>query len=435
LSQIISFIHKIRTNRELLLVTLSQVVGLLSSILFIKLVSHYAAVEEYGLYSLVLSIAAFIALFPFTSFDQAISRYISIYHEDNNYHANYTSILFLYFLLITALLILFAIFYPFLKPFIPDDILNVFDVLIIFSVLTIFRTTILQIENFNRNRMSVLYSRIFEGVTRILLLIFLVLYSSVSAYKILWIASIIFIVNIVWILFYRRALLTPQGLKLNLLKTNFKNYYRFSAPLLIWAVFSWLQLYAASWFLQYYRSVEEVGYFTLLNTIALIVPAQVVGIIGTFIVPIMYQTESTRNRYTREKTKEIAIYLALFFILIFVFMLFFHSFIVEILSSSKYVAYSWLLPYLFLAAAFSNIAIIWTYEFFVHKKTKQLLLAQILPAFISILSCYFLIPVYGIIGATVALLLTSVSYFILVVSTYYKFFTQLSHIKPNSFFV
>lgn len=424
MSQIALFIDKIRTNKELLLVALSQIVGLLSSIIFIKLVSHYTPVDEYGLYSLVLSIAAFIALFPFTSFDQAISRYISIYHEEKNYHTNYTSILFLYFLLITTLLFLFAILYPFCKPFIPIEILNIFDVLIVFSVLSIFRTTILQIENFNRNRISVLYSRMFEGVARILLLIFLVLYTSVSAYKILWIASIIFLINIIWILFYRRTFLTSQGLKLNLLKINLKNYYKFSAPLLIWAVFSWLQLYATSWFLQYYRSFEEVGYFNLLNTIALIIPAQVVGIIGTFIVPIMYEKESTHNGYTREKTKEIAIYLTLFFVLIFVFMLFFNGFIVETLSSSKYIAYSWILPYLFLAAAFSNISVIWTYEFFVHKKTKQLLLAQILPAFVSIVSCYFLIPAYGVLGAVYSVLITSFFYLCIILFTYHTSFMR-----------
>ncbi|MDD3060557.1 MAG: oligosaccharide flippase family protein, partial [Sulfurimonas sp.] len=202
--KLIILFNKIRKNNELILVGLSQVIGLISSIIFIKLVSHYASVSEYGLYSLVLSIAAFIALFPFTSFDQAISRYISIYHDEKTYPENYTNVLFLYILLITLLLLLFGIFYPFFESYISNEILKVFDILLVFSVVNIFKTTILQIENFNRNRKIVLYSRIFEGVVRILLLIAIIMYSSVTAYNILLISSIIFLINILVILFYRK---------------------------------------------------------------------------------------------------------------------------------------------------------------------------------------------------------------------------------------
>lgn len=420
--KLIILFNKIRKNNELILVGLSQVIGLISSIIFIKLVSHYASVSEYGLYSLVLSIAAFIALFPFTSFDQAISRYISIYHDEKTYPENYTNVLFLYILLITLLLLLFGIFYPFFESYISNEILKVFDILLVFSVVNIFKTTILQIENFNRNRKIVLYSRIFEGVVRILLLIAIIMYSSVTAYNILLISSIIFLINILVILFYRKDYLVVQGFKLHILKLNFKNYYTFATPLLIWAVFSWLQLYSTAWFLQYYRTVEEVGYFTLLNTIALIIPAQIVGIIGTFIVPIMYQQESKHKGYTRAKTKEITIYLIFLFIAIFLLMFFFHVFITTTLSSNKYTGYSWILPYLFLAASFSNIAVIWTYEFFVYQKTKLLLVAQVLPSLISVLCCYLLIPEYGILGAVYSLLVTSFGYLLMVLISYYKYF-------------
>lgn len=420
----IGLLNKVLSNKELMLVAISQIVGLATSVVFIKLVSHYASVSEYGLYSLALSIAAFIALFPFTSFDQAVGRYISVYQENNTYSENYTNILWLYLLFVGIILFLFILFYPFIANFISDDILKILNVVVIFSILNIFRTTILQIENFNRNRIIVLYSRIFEGIARLVLLVLIIKYSSLTADKILLLSCAIFLTNIIFILFYRKSDLVLKGLDITLLQSNLRNFYNFSAPLLIWAVFSWVQLYATVWFLQYYKSVEEVGYFTLINTIALIIPAQMVGIIGTFILPIMYQKENHFKGYVQAKTKEITLYLALLFTGILLMIFFAHNLILTTLSSEKYTIYSWILPYLFLAASFSNIAVIWTYEFFVYKKTKQLLLAQILPSFISVGSAYILISKYGILGAVYTLLITSFCYLLIVLATYYKNFIQ-----------
>jgi len=416
------FIRKIIYNQELLLVGSSQVISLISSVVFIKLVSHYATVSEYGLYSLILSIVAFIALFPFSAFDQAISRYVPIYHDKNIYTENYTNILYMYVLLLGILTLLFILFYIFFKPYIQPEIVKLFNTVIVFTVLSIFRTTILQIENFNRNRIIVLYSRIFEGVLRILLLIIVINYSSVTAQKILLISSIIFTINILWILLYQKEHLTIQGIRSSLLRKNFKTYYKFASPLLVWAVFGWLQLYAITWFLQYYRSVEEVGYFTLLNTIAVMIPTQLVGIIGTFIMPIMYQNEHKQKGYTKRKVKEITYYLILLYIGVGAFFFAFHNVVIEFLSSEKYTFYGWLLPYLFFASAISSIATIWTYEFFVYNKTKKLLIAQTVPSIVSVISSLILIPVYGLLGVTYVLLLSYGVYLILIFLTYYKSF-------------
>jgi len=432
LTKIKIFIQKTLYNKELLLVGFSQVISLFASLIFIKLVSHYASVSEYGLYSLLLSVTAFVALFPFTAFDQAIGRYVSVYHDEKTYPENYTNIIYMYILLIGVLVLLFSFSYPFIKPYMQTDILQLFNILILFTILSIFRTTLLQIENYNRNRTIVLYSKIFEGLFRILLLIVIINYSFVTADKILLISCVILLINIFWILFYRKNFLTIKGLKFDLLVVNFNNYYKFASPLLIWAVFGWLQLYATTWFLQYYRSVEEVGYFTLINTIALIVPAQIVGIIGTFIVPIMYQKEGKHIGYTKVKSKQITIYLILLFSGIALVMFLVPDFIIGTLSSNKYTIYSWLLPYLFLAASFANLGQIWTYQFFVYKKTKQLLLAQILPSLISILSSYILVPKYGIVGVVGSLLISSFSFLLLVVLLYYKNFNQRKFVSYDS---
>jgi len=414
-----SLVQYLKTKKEFFLVALSQVIGLLSSLIFMKIVSYYALVSEYGLYSLALSIAAFVALFPFTSFDQAIARYLHSYHEENSYAKNYTNILFLYTLMIGIVLLLAFISYPLYESYMSKE---VFLVLSLFTILNIYRNMLLQIENFNRKRISILYSKIFEGLGRIGLLLLIMYFFNITALNILLISSLVFFVNIIYVLYVRKDALVIEGFNFSLLKENFKHYYKFSSPLLIWALFSWLQLYATAWFLQYYRSAEEVGYFTLLNTIALIIPTQLVGIIGTFIMPIMYQNECKQKGYTKMKVKQITRYLTLLFIGLGTFFFFFHDFVIELLSSEKYTLYGWLLPYLFFASALSSIAAIWTYEFFVYDKAKKLLVAQTIPSIVSIISCFVLIPSYGIVGVSYVLLLSSGVYLLLILLTYYKFF-------------
>jgi O-antigen/teichoic acid export membrane protein len=407
-------IHKIIFNREFHLVALSQIVGLLSSIVFIKLVSHYTSVAEYGIYSLVLSIAAFVALFPFTPFDQAVSRYVSEYKDKGNFAENYTNIIFLYSILSILLIMGSLLFYPWIKTILPEELRNMYGIIIIFILTSILRTTLLNIENFDRKRKTVFYSRILEGVFRIVLIIFLINYFRLTASNILGIVSLIFFINIVGLLVLRHKEFVLKGLSFPLLKINFHNFYNFSSPLLIWAVFSWVQLYVVIWFLEYYTSTKEVGYFNLLNTIAIIIPTQVIGVIGTYIVPIMYQKEKSNKGYTKQKVKEITFYLAIFFSLITLFLFFFHNFVVGVLSSSKYVVYSWMLPYLFIASSLFNIALVWTYEFFVYKQTKRLLFPQIMPAVVSIFCCYFFIPRFGLESVIYILLFSSFLYLLLV---------------------
>ncbi len=84
------------------------------------------------------------------------------------------------------------------------------------------------------------------------------------------------------------------------------------------------------------------------------------------------------------------------------------------------------LPYLFLASSLSSLVAVWTYEFFVYKKTEQLLVAQIIPPLISIVACYIFIPKYGIEG--VAYVLTSLFYLSLILIIHSKTFKSKGYV-------
>lgn len=412
-------------NEELNLTISSQIITLISGFMVVKLISHYASIEEYGLYSLALSIAAFVSLYPFSAFDQAIARYISIFHNKSQYAINFTSILLLYTIMVLVLLLFYFLLYWNYTYYFSRDIEKILYSLTLFCILNIFKTTLLHIENYNRNKILVMYSKIFEGLVKLIILAFVVSNTFISANIILWINIFVFIWNIVFLIVYNKNNIVSEGLSIVLLKKNFLKFFFFASPLLLWAVFSWAQFYIPLWFLNHYWSTEEVGHFSMLNTLGTIIPTQIVGIIGSYITPIMYQKETMYVGYIDRTTSKLVKFLSIVFIILGLMMWWCDTIIILILSSPQYLQYSNMLPFLYLAACFSNIAVIWTYKFFAYKETKKLLYPQIVPAIIGLIAGNFLIPSHGVIGAMYTTLIIALSYFILLALWYSAY-----HPKP-----
>ena len=402
-------------NKEFMLVGFGQFFSVLASFIFIKLVSHYATVADYGLYSLALTIAGLIGLFPFSVFDQAVNRYIPIYQSENEYPKNYTNILLIYGGMIAIYLLLFFSIKDFIKFAVPRDILSISWALILYTIFNIIRITLLNIENTNRNRYVLACSKVFEGVARIILLVSFICYyaNPLNASVLLNLTTFVFVLNSIYLLYRNRFELTLTGITLSTTKKNLAYYFKFSAPLFIWSGFSWLQSFLPIWFLKFYgvdNSDFLVGQLAMLNTIGALVPAQLVGVISMYIIPIVYQKEPEQPGYANRTINQILRYLILVFLLILVLLLLFHDQIMLVLSSEQYVLRSWLLPYGFVGAVFLGIGQLWTIELFAHHKTKKLLLANIAPCFITLLLSYFLIPKLNIVGAIISIMSASFVY-------------------------
>lgn len=417
--------YKYYKNKELHFTIGSQIVTLFSGFIVLKLISYYAPIEEYGLYSLALSIVAFMSLYPFSAFDQAIARYISIFHDKNEYPINFTNILLLYSIMAMVFFLFYFLLFWNYMYYLAIDIEKILYSLILFYIVNIFKTTLLHIENYNRKKALVMYSKVFEGLVKIVILYFIASNNNISANNILWINIFVFTCNIFFLIMYNKSSIVREGLNITLLKKNFLKFFFFASPLLIWAVFSWAQFYIPLWFLNHYWSTEEVGHFSMLNTLGAIIPTQIVAIIGSYITPIMYQKEVTQVGYIEQTTRKLVKSLSIIFVIVGLIMWWFDTIIILILSSQQYLQYSKILPFLYLAACFSNIAVIWTYKFFAYKETKKLLYPQTVPTIIGLIAGNLLIPSYGVIGAMYTTLIIALSYFILLAIWYSTY-----HPKP-----
>lgn len=401
-------------NKELLLVATGQFVSVFTGFLFIKLVSHYVPVAEYGLYALALTVASLVGLFPFAIFDQAVGRYIPIYRSENRYSENYTNVLLINGVLLGIYALTSVVIGYFAQSVIPSDILSIFSALIFYTLFNTLRNTLLNIESSNRNRGVVTNSKIFEGITRITLLLLIIKYAEeTAAADLLYLSGIVFAINTIYLLYRNKSDLNLAGASVPATKENLTCYFVFSLPLFMWAGFGWVQSYLPIWFLKWNDPSGEmylVGQFAMINTIGALIPSQLVGVISMYIAPIIYQKEPSQPGYAKAMVNRAAKYLGVVFILVLAILFFFHDPIMLALTSKQYVSSSWLLPYTFLAAGFLGIGQIWTLELFAYHQTKKLLIANIAPSVITLLLSYALIPQWNIVGAVACLLFAGLTY-------------------------
>ena len=147
-----------------------------------------------------------------------------------------------------------------------------------------------------------------------------------------------------------------------------------------------------------------------MGSLALVAPAALQGVIGSFFIPIIYQKENSQKGYTRKFLKLLLPSLAAFFLVSFTIVYYFKDLIVVLLTDEKYLSIAWMLPWMFLTYCLYVLSMISTYELFAHNQTKKLILSSVLPGIFALIGGYFLIGRYGLEGALYNYILTYTSY-------------------------
>jgi O-antigen/teichoic acid export membrane protein len=407
------------SNKEFYWTLLFQITILIGGILLIKLLAISLSKENYGFYTLIMSIVSLILMMPFTAFFQGVSRYISIYQKKRSYKRFLSSIILLINIIVTLYLLLFFIFNSILT--IPQEWDNKLIYIIIFVTTEIFKILFKTINNANRHRKTIAIAIFIEFFIKIIIIFTIYQIYSVEIINVL-IALII--ANILSILImYSKNIQDISIFKVTLkyFKIHILRIWLFSYPLLIWALFGWLRDMSNRWYLDYFLDKEQVALFAMMGSLALVVPLALQGIIGSFFIPIIYQKENKQKGFTQKILVTLLPLLVIFFLISFIIVYFTKDFIVIVLTDTKYLSISWMLPWMFLTYSLYVISMISTYELFAHRQTKKLILSSILPGVISLIGGYFLIKNYGIVGALYNYIITYTSYSLLTLYVVYKY--------------
>lgn len=408
-------------SKEFFIVSTGQFIGLTTSFLFIKLLSHIIPVDEYGVYSLALSAASLFALLPFSSFDQAVSRFLVDYEQ--KLLSYYTHVLFMYGIFIMIIFIPITVLLFFSNLAIFEEVKNIAGPLLIFSILNIVRNLLLNVENFRRNRVIVTSSKIYEGIMKIIFIFFLSFILNISTAIILIVINVIYFFNIVFLLYSNKALISLTAFSHDALFEIIKKCFIFSAPLLVWTLFSWFTSNSAIWILQNHFQTEVVGHFSMINNLAGLLPIQLIAILSAFFSPIYYQKEVLDPGHTHQSIKKVTKLLIVIFLFFGILLYQYAENYILIVSNSQYLEYSWLMIYLYINSVIISIAQFLAIEIFVYKEPKRLIVANIVPSLIMV-SAFIIVPVYGIHGLLFIMLISSISYLLIV-------YTQVNRIRKK----
>lgn len=386
---------------------------MLGALIVLKLMTNYLGSQQFGLYSLVLSIMALVAVLPYNSIAQALNRYYSIYQ-----HKKQTEqLLFVYlkyFLYISG-------FY-FIVFFVTTLFLNIelslagLVFLLVLSEVT--KTLMKGVLNSARSRKEVAISSVSEFTLKIVS-VYLLYQNDLLSLKV---AIFVFILaNFASILAsYKRSVFKFSKPIEKKQKLIFKRLLLFSAPLILWGFFGWARDMSNRWYLEWYVDTESVAIYTVLTSVAMIYPTVIQSLVSAYYVPILYQRENERKGSVAQFMNRLAI---VFMLCLTPFLFLLDKFSVELIvlfSSNFYAGYSHYLVYMVFVYAMYVLSSTMAIEVFAAKKTSYLIFPNIFPGLVSMVVGYIFIKEQGFDGAIISYFVTySVFAFIMFLTIYF----------------
>lgn len=279
-----------KSATEIFWVALGQTINLFLSFIIIKFISKIGP-EQYGIYTLILTIAALLGLF-YGSFLQGFLRYY--YHYENLNQRSHFVLLMYRFLKITILMfiiitIITSLLSPFQDEFYSSFFLLVSGMFIIISKVSEFFNSVL---NLIRKRKENSLLQALEKILMIIVVIILLNKNNLELFNILLAFGCIslFLVYIKIYTFrkYAQIKITETN-QTDIQKKMIRTVLIYISPFLIWAIAGWLQMNGEKWIINAILSVKEVGIYAIMIAIvnALVVIPN--NIINEYAAPIVFK--------------------------------------------------------------------------------------------------------------------------------------------------
>ena len=378
-----------------------------------KIFSTLFSTEAYGKWALLISVYTLVSMLPFSAFNQGVYRIAYKCRENKEEGQLYSCIIFSHF----GLFLFYSLLFLGLHQ-IQGDKYFAHDYSIIFCAYTfseILKNAWVTIDNSYRKRKHVFKLRVIDLLSRLLLFYVLYYYKQFDIRNVL----IVLIITNGFILLIQRDYFRKLTFQIN--NQTFKNITKeivlFSMPLLIWAVFSWMQNMISRWYLDEFMDIKAVANYAILTAMASFFPNIFYGIINSFVMPIVYAKQQKISRTLLLKFLGGILAVLLVYL---VFVVFGGRYIITIFSDSKYIEVVNYLPLMTLTTIVYVTAQLSTVEVFRLGQTKRLLIPSILPGLFMATVGYFLIMKYSFEGAVANFILGQLIYSILTFSVVFK---------------
>ena len=333
-------------------------------------------------------------MLPFTAFDQGVNRVAAECKSNNQDRSLYNLISLVYgvgFFLYTILL--GSVYLIQEENFFAS---GCFIVFMFYTSSEIFKNIFILIDNAYRNRIRVFNIRLFELVSRCVLLFVLYRINAFTIFNVLLVLGLSNVCIIIYQQLYFHMLsklrLDENG------KVLFNKILKFSLPLMTWAIFGWMQNMISRWYLDAFLDLNAVAMYSVLTSLSYFVPSAIYTIFNAYITPIVFEKNQSFSRAKLLKYMGAVGILELFYV---VFVVIFGKYIILILTNSKYLPVVDYLPYTTISACLYVLSMLSTIEIFRRNETKKLLMSTIIPGLLMATVGFFLVKSFGFNGAVI----------------------------------
>ncbi|HKI77412.1 MAG TPA: oligosaccharide flippase family protein [Ignavibacteriaceae bacterium] len=337
-------------------VFLGQSISVILGFIIIKIISQLGP-EEYGVYALILTIAAFLGLF-YGSFLQGFLRYYYHYKEKGLGNI-FVKLMYKFLTLSVIVFILLTIIISIISPYFNITYSIIFFLIAgLFVIASKFSEFFNSVLNLIRKRKENSLLQATEKSLMIAALLIFVYTENLKLQAILLTFGIIAIIlSFSKILTFKKHLpkeeLVNKNSRIEHHREMTKTVLIYVSPFLIWAFAGWLQLNGEKWILNGILFVKDVGIYAIMMSLvnALIVIPN--NIINEFATPIIFKQFADMQDFNNMKTGYIYIKINMLIIILItafatILTLFFGKDLITLISSKQYSVYWYLLPLLVL---------------------------------------------------------------------------------------
>jgi len=405
------------SSSELFWFTGGQVVILILGFFTVKIISRIGT-EDYGIYSLIITISYLLTAVYYGPIQQGFTRFFSVYAEKNQAPL-FTAMMirFIIFSTLGLLIIILPAAYG-IQSFFNKEYLYLIvliGVFIAFSKSSEFFNASFNILR-KRKINSILQS--LEKLAVIVVLLFLWINKNLVLSNILiglCFAALSF--SVVKYFYFKKNTSENRTYTKEIKKEIFFNMAAYSTPFLIWGLSGWLQLNSEKWIIAKILTTSDVGIYSVMISLVSILIGIPNTLLNEFSLPIIFQQFNDINDHQKTENGLNYIFIlswlvAALTVVSTIITFFFGKYLILLISYPEYTIYYHLLPLLTFGTGLFLTAQTMINLGLALNVPKVYLIPKVFVGIVSVVLNFIFINYFGVAGAAYAVFSIGIIFFV-----------------------
>jgi O-antigen/teichoic acid export membrane protein len=400
--------------KEFSYVAFGQGIALVGALILIRVLTEYLPPEEYGYLALSLTFVGLVNQSIMGGITVGIGRFYTVAAQEKAIKSFFRDVKAvvvcgaLVVLMLGALVVL-ALYLKTDTNWIPLVL-----VAIVFSILSAFNGVLNSIQSSARQRLPIAFHSALDAFLKITFVVFFIKIFGPNGTVVIgaYCLSLFFVIGSQFVTMSKSHEKESDGN--NKSGEWIKKIWTFSWPFSIWGIFTWAQQSSDKWALEHFVTSSDVGQYAVLFQIGYTPIVLAVGIVSSYIGPILYQRSGSEKNQWRDigvhnLTLKVAYITLLLTVVAYVTTFIMHGLIFELLVSFEYRVKSHLLPWMVLSGGLFAASQVLAMKFISEMRSKDLTMVKVVTAIFGTGLNVIGVIIAGLEGAVFGLLAFSLS--------------------------